>query len=311
MIQNDIRRVVLWGHKLHTHTHSYIHYGFEKAFRHLGYSTLWYDNDDDVSSIDFSNSLFITEGSVSKNIPIRNDCYYIAHNCDNKFGVLPKNRVLTLQVFTTDVYKYETKIAEKYPLCHYMSDCLFAPWATDLLPHEINENIESVKNNLFVPKTSKMVSNFVGYHISIWDEFRNECAKFGITLNSYGGYSGKNLESDINKKLIQDSIIAPALQSEWQVKYGYIPCRLFKNISYGKMGMTNSKIVSELFDNKIIYYQNINTLIRKGLEFENKPVDEKINTLVPLMELIRDNHTYLNRIDAIFWMFNEVLGKQF
>ncbi len=22
-------RVIIWGHKLHTHTHSYIHYGFK------------------------------------------------------------------------------------------------------------------------------------------------------------------------------------------------------------------------------------------------------------------------------------------
>ena len=24
----EIDRVIIWGHKLHTHTHSYIHYGF-------------------------------------------------------------------------------------------------------------------------------------------------------------------------------------------------------------------------------------------------------------------------------------------
>ena len=34
--------------------------------------------------------------------------------------------------------------------------------------------------------------------------------------------------------LIQESIIAPALQTDWQVEHEYIPCRIFKNISYGK-----------------------------------------------------------------------------
>ena len=34
--QNSIKQVVIWGHKLHTHTHSYIHYGFYKAFNKLG-----------------------------------------------------------------------------------------------------------------------------------------------------------------------------------------------------------------------------------------------------------------------------------
>jgi hypothetical protein len=63
-----IKKVVLWGHKLHTHTHSYIHFAFHKAFKHLGYDTYWFDNNDDVSGFDFFGSLFITEGQVdSKN----------------------------------------------------------------------------------------------------------------------------------------------------------------------------------------------------------------------------------------------------
>ena len=46
----EIKQIVLWGHKLHTHTHSYIHYAFYKTFNHMGYKCLWLDDNDDVSS---------------------------------------------------------------------------------------------------------------------------------------------------------------------------------------------------------------------------------------------------------------------
>ena len=75
----DIKQVVIWGHKLHTHTHSYIHNAFYKTYIHLGYKTIWLNNNDNITHIDFSNTLFLTEGQVDNRIPIRKDSYYILH----------------------------------------------------------------------------------------------------------------------------------------------------------------------------------------------------------------------------------------
>src|SRR6185437_7490741 len=101
----QFKKVVLWGYKLHSHTHSYIHWGFFRAFKHLGYETYWLDDQDDVSKIDFSGALFITIEDASKKIPMRHDCYYVLHNCDyNRFRELyENNRCITLQVYTHDV----------------------------------------------------------------------------------------------------------------------------------------------------------------------------------------------------------------
>ena len=67
-------RVIIWGHKLHTHTHSYIHYGFQRGFKHLNYDVYWFDNNDttndDFKNFNFDNCLFITEGQVDELIPI-------------------------------------------------------------------------------------------------------------------------------------------------------------------------------------------------------------------------------------------------
>ena len=41
-------KIVIYGHKLHTHTSSYVHYGYYKAFKALNYDTIWIDDNDDI-----------------------------------------------------------------------------------------------------------------------------------------------------------------------------------------------------------------------------------------------------------------------
>src|SRR5438067_1726131 len=80
-IATKINKVIIWGYKLHSHTHSYIHYGYDKAFRHLGFETYWLDDSDKTDHIDFAGSLFFTMGAdANRNMPLRDDCYYILHN---------------------------------------------------------------------------------------------------------------------------------------------------------------------------------------------------------------------------------------
>ena len=103
-------------------------------------------------------------------------------------------------------------------------------------------------------------------------------------------------------QLIQESYFSPTIQSDLQVNDGYIPCRIFKNISYGKMGYTNSKEVYNLFNNKIIYDSNIKKLFHKAIEYEQN--DYNINEVRNLMNFVRDKHTYINRINYIFKFFD-------
>ena len=39
-----MKRVIIWGYKPHTHTHSYIHWSFFDGFKSLGYETYWFDD---------------------------------------------------------------------------------------------------------------------------------------------------------------------------------------------------------------------------------------------------------------------------
>jgi len=295
MKTNNFNQIVIWGHKLYSHTHSYIHYGFFKGFKHLNYKCLWLDNDDNIENIDFTNSLFITEGQVDEKIPLKDDCLYIIHNCNkDKYNNV---KTVCLQVFTMDCLKYNAKmIPNEYGF--YIDDCIFICWATDLLPNEIDNNINNINNN---NNNNIKELNFIGNPTQPWDKVNLFCQENNIIYKHYGGFSTNKKSPKENMELIQKSILAPSIQDSWQVENGYIPCRIFKNISYGKMGLTNNIIVQNLFNDNLLYDNDINNLLHKGLEFNNK------NLLVNLMEEVKQKHTYINRINALFWYIDNIL----
>jgi len=313
----DFNQIIIWGHKLHSHTHSYIHNGFFIAFKHLNYNVLWLDDKSNITNIDFTNSLFITEHQVCKKIPIRYDCKYILHNSfvdpgkayykknagtweDIRFkDIAKKGNVINMQVYRPKFVLNKTKM-EDYVYYDIRTYSIYFPWATDLLPYEITEiqkNINSINTN-----SHNKIINFVGTMIDEWKQFDKACKENNITFIHYGGYSGKNKSSKENIKLIQQSYIAPSIQRQQQCDVGYIPCRIFKNISYGKMGFTNSQVVYELFDKKIIYNPCSYKLFYDAKDWIENKYNEKYIT--DLMNIVKKKHTYLNRIQNLFDFFN-------
>lgn len=294
---HSFEKVVIWGHKLHSHTHSYIHHGFYKAFVYLGYPTYWFDNADDTSQFDFSDSLFITEGQVDEKIPLRNDCTYILHNCDSpKYKSLdPANRFY-LQVYTDDVLKYKHLIKlEPFIYCDRKQRCLYMPWATDLLPEEIEAN----KQNLSQCVDSKLVY-WIGTigggqfgNIEELQPFKDACQNNDV---KFIAKPPRYVSLTDSVELIRNSYLAPAIVGSWQKSVGYIPCRIFKNISYGKMGLTNSRHVYELFEGKIVYNPDTYKLFYDGKE---RLKTLTIQELHELMDFVKTKHTYVNRIRTI------------
>tara|TARA_B110000208_G_scaffold873_1_gene1083 strand:- start:1405 stop:2313 length:909 start_codon:yes stop_codon:yes gene_type:complete len=287
----------------------------------MGYKTYWFstngENNYNNEKLDnFDNVLFIVHGREAKNLPINNSSIYLCHNIDftgdskkipnnhikkdiyikDNIGIDIKN-IIYFQVYISDCITRD--IEDKNLKYHYINKSLktlYFPWATDLLPFEIDKNINNINNF-----KSKNISNFIGCETKPWKIYKSKLNKFNIKYYNYGGnFKSNNKSIQDNIKLIQESIITPSLQNDWQVNHEYIPCRIFKNISYGKMGITNNKAVNKLFDNKLIYSNNIEELIIKGLEFEKNKNKNKNNLLKELMIEVRDKHTYINRIDFIF-----------
>ena len=303
------KKVVIWGHKLHSHTHSYIHAAFYKAFNYLGYDTYWLDDSDMVDGIDFSSSLFITEGQVDKNIPLRDDCKYILHNCysDKYHDLMCKGNAIRLQVYTNDCLACNVQKVDDYIYIDREGSCIYMPWATDLLPYEI----ESIKEKMLErSETKKKVVTFIGFvgggsfgNSSNVEPFQRACEENGMPFVATGLYTSGIISIEENISSIYNSYMAPAIQGEWQCEKGYIPCRIFKNISYGALGITNSKTVWELFNKKIVYNADTYQLFFDACDRVNIiTLEEQFE----LMDFVKEKHTYLNRIEHLLCFLNSV-----
>jgi len=303
-------KVIIWGHKLHSHTHSYIHWGFYRAFKHLGYETHWLDNHDSLAEIDLSNSLFLTEGQVDARIPVRDDCLYMIHNCTQEKYVkaLAEGRCMIFQVYTHDCLKRNEIKLDNCIFCDQQHTTLYIPWATDLLPYEIDaikQQVPHIHKENAIYFVGTVWSGFFGNDNKL-HRFADACQENNIALETAGGRK-KKVSMEENIELIQKSYMAPALQGEWQCENGYIPCRIFKNISYGQFGITNSKAVYDLFEGKIVYNADPYQLFYDAKE---KIDNLDINELYELMDVVRDKHTYLNRIETLLTFFGEIYNKE-
>jgi hypothetical protein len=296
-------KVIIWGHPLHSHTHSYIHYAFYRAFQHLGYETYWVSTRDEIKDVDLSGALFITEGQVDANIPRRQDCYYILHNCsfEDYIDLFRNNRSIILQVYTHDCLPSAPEKIDDCMYCNTQEKMIFLPWATDLLPDEIDMMKYSIQEekNPTVYWIGSMGGGIYGNEDEIAG-FMSACQENSINFRHI-----TSLPMEQNILLTQQSHLAPALQGPWQCEKGYIPCRIFKNISYGQWGITNNKTVYDLFKGKIIYNADTYQLFYDAQNYiENAPISE----LYELMNFVRDNHTYINRIETLLTFMKKALN---
>lgn len=287
-------KIIIWGHKLHSHTHSYVHNGFYEAFKYLGYKTYWFDNKDDVSNFSFEKSIFITECQVDQKIPLRKDCFSDLHNCRSEKYLAVDIKFINIQVYTDDVILRKCNKIDDF--IYSQGNCLYFPWATDILPEQIEKNKEFVEKTNEIYWVGTIGAGEFG-NITELQPFMDECKKNKIKF-----IQKSNVSRDENMKFIKKSLMAPAIVGPWQKKKGYIPCRIFKNISYGQMGITNSKNCNSIFQNKLIFNENTSQLFydaRKKLKEISK------EDIYFLMDIVKNKHTYINRINLILNFIKE------
>ena len=76
---------------------------------------------------------------------------------------------------------------------------------------------------------------------------------------------------------------------------GFIPERLFKAISYGHLGVTNSRHAYELFEGKLIYNND-----ERQLFYDAMNNLKNYDLIKEQMRMVRESHTYINRINDLF-----------
>lgn len=282
-------KIIIWGHyPIHSSTHGYIHDTYYKAFNSLGYDVTWVSNE--PHHLDYSNAVFFVEDSQKSNMPVRKDCKYITHHVDTKYFTdrgVPFENVLKLGNCIRNTVHFE-KIED---LCHWdqSTRTLYQTWGTDLLPSEIDVN------DIVEFDRSKKYIHYVGMMYEqgpYWIQYFAHCAEqHGKEVKLYT----QSISHEENRRLIRDSFICPDFRSDWHLQCGYIPCRIQKNISYGKIQGTNSPFIKEAFGDYVVYGGTPETLYANLIDAER---NNKVN-MKEAMQFIKDKHTYINRINNI------------
>lgn len=280
-------RVIVWGLPLHSHTHSYVHNAFFRASKYMGLETLWLHNDLKSNEILRSDDVVISCGIEDNNLHLKHGVRYVLHNSDRED--LRSEKYLNLQVYTHDVL--ERKVESYGNLTFWQNDnrTLYQPWATDLLPNEI-EKLEPA-----VSADSKDVF-WIGSIMDGVHGNQEEISQYASVcqLNKINFKLGRGASVEQNVDAIRQSRHSVAIQGKWQVDKGYIPCRIFKNISYGCWTFTNSKNVSDLLG--INYHANLDEMFEQA---EKHNVNPDMNRIREKMSLISKQHTYVNRLKTI------------
>lgn len=320
------KKIIIWGYKLHSHTHSYIHAGYYKGFKSLGYDVYWLDGTDLFDDSLFDDALIFTEQWAvmqNRNMPLSKSSTYAIHYIGNK----PNNYVegnpgphpyLGKVGRLIDVrYNANCWKDKNYDYCldksqlikigsgsyyekNEVYDRFYTVWATDLLPEEIN------LEDRFLPR-----HNFIFYGGTIgggqggpYDckQAPPEYDNLPYLMPFLKACEENNIEFKYNcpwktpqtfeeqKLLIQQSYLAPDFRHKAFLEWGYIPCRTFKNISYGQMGITNSKFVMDFFDGNLIFNADTYQLFYDAQKNKND-----MELIKNQMLFVKENHTYINR----------------
>jgi hypothetical protein len=284
--KNKFRKCIVWGLRHSNDSFRYIHRGYFNVFDSLGFDVLWLDDSLENQQFVGPNDFVFTSNRAERNLPIIKDTYYCFHNSSLSFvDQVPKSHKIILQVYTDGCMSHSKKIdSVTYydPRLH----TLYQPWGTDLMPWEFRTPVFS------------SWSPFVFWAGSIWNNPENQGNTSEIHSLKEALANNKLLFKHIsmapdwlNLHFIRWSRIAPTIAGHWQAQHNYLPCRMWKNISYGQLGITNVSKFCEILDNNVVYSDNILDLVDKSLSLSKS----KYMHLIKKQQQYIKHHTYLQR----------------
>jgi hypothetical protein len=307
-VQNNekkIKRIVVWGLKKKYHTHRHIHQAFYKNAKKLGYETIWVEDEMKSQKYIRQGDLIIASEVQGKmiptkvtfedySLPIRDDVKYCLHNYQDVFKKqLKQDLYINLQVYVNDSENSDIKIdtARYY---NTKTRTLYQPWGTDLLPNEFKK-----------PVYNKL--RFVFWIGSVWNNSLNqgnlnEINKLKSVLRNRGIYFIKLrfIPDILNIFFIRHSRIAPAIAGDFQVNANYLPCRMFKNISYGQLGITNVIKFKDILGKTFVQGESIKEMVENSLNFSKGEYLERIKAQQDIIK----NYTYKKSIETILSYLN-------
>jgi hypothetical protein len=270
----------------------HIHRHYAHALGRLGKKVVWIDDQpehrDDLKSGDLVFAVDIAARHLGNSVA---GVDYLLHNFAPSHPIwdgLEEERVLRLQTYTCDAERYgvEWDVARRYDRAGRI---LFQPWGTDLLADEFlpavfNESLREVP--------------FVG---SIWEgdgqgnldaihELKEIVDAHRLVFRHYVHVSDKE-----NVTAVRTGRIAPAVAGTWQCEQDYLSCRVFKNVSYGALALTNVPKFRELFAGCFVGRGSVSQIVTEVLGLG---ADEYCDLVHAQQEVVK-RYTYREALLAI------------
>lgn len=327
-------KVIIWGFPLHTHTHSYIHAMWYKAFKEgFNKDTYWFhDKEYPVQdNFNYNNCLFISEGYADYKIPILDTSTYFILNAINPSRYIDKNaRLIEIRFNVVEMHdinndfnlndgthenlieltnnaRYEKLYSNKdlhsskrdNKITKMDYECIYLYWATDLLPHEISYNdIQIKKDNSIYYLGSPGRS--INYHL-----FKGICESQGIKWLTNNPWV-RPLSFEDNKNIMQKSLLCPDFRpigtdtdtEEFGIKNG----KNHLEIGYLPCRVLKAISYGQVGITDSIHVKNI---LKEHVLYDSdmnklfiKAMENKnnISMIKASMEYVKNNHTYINRV---------------
>jgi hypothetical protein len=292
------KKIVIWGFRTRFHTHRYIHAAFYDNLKKLGASVVWVEDAERNKTVVSAGDLVIAMNMAARHIPYVAGAYYCLHNFDENEltrqfeAQVDRTHSVRLQVYKNSAEQSDQKWDEVTYFDSY-SRTLYQPWGTNLLAEEFKPPV--------VPR-----GRLVFWVGSVWNNALNQGNIQEInelkTILAFRGLRFVQLRfigDALNTFFIRRSRLAPAIGGAWQVQQNYLPCRMFKNISYGQLGFSNIKKFDSLFHDAYIPGHSIAELVDNALALS---ASEYVRFVVDQQSVVR-RHTYLQKCINIFKAF--------
>ena len=308
--------VTIWGYPVPETTHGFIQYALQRTFASLGYKA--------YHIADYGKKIPITQFTIHPGLQVisRNldNCYYnsltwspnslyiflniyppgLSADIMTQFAsplheifpdIRPEQYVCWLP-YRKSIYQIigPEHFKDLHPYHEYYSakyNLFLFHYCTDLLPKEIQQIMTTLTPSSVQGQDTDPIVYYVATTHPNLHPFEEACQRHGLKWELvYGKTTFENVA------LQQASRLCPVIQVSWQLEDDYLPCRLFKNISFGRMVITNNPAVLHVFPN-VVYDKNPSRCISKGLQ---RQTTWTVKEQRKQMELVAQYFTYVHKV---------------
>lgn len=293
-----VKRIVIWGLRtVFNDSYRFVQGGFYLTLQKLGIPVIWLDDSPPSVSELMPGDLIFAANRAIQYMPLMPQVKYCLHNPDSRyFEGLDKTQFMRLQVLTQERFASEKQKSEGVnPLLlgaanfEAKDNILYQSWGAPLLAGEFYKpmRLEYKKSEYFV---GTIWENELGQGNSkVIPVYKAQLQKRGIQFLHVQGAPER-----INPMYVRHAAVGASIVGNWQREVGYTPCRLFKAVSFGRVGLINSTSMASAYP-WAICNENIPELVDYALSLTPRQNEE----LVAYQQSFVAKETYESKIHNI------------